>query len=135
MKYEQFSASDFAGDGFFIRWVNGTDAEADWFWQSFMKEHPEKMPAIEEAKKIVGRFAFRKDELSPEAFDSMRNRFILSLQATVEKEKEDSFTDLAANTRPKIFQAFWFKIAATLAVPLLCAAVYYILQAPRDMNT
>jgi ferric-dicitrate binding protein FerR (iron transport regulator) len=134
MKYEHFSASDFAGDGFFIRWVNGTDAEADWFWQSFMKEHPEKVPAIEEAKKIVGRFAFRKDELSTEAFDSMRNRFILSLQATMEKEKEDSFTDLTVNTRSKIFGTFWFKIAATLAVPLVCAAFYYILQTPSAMN-
>lgn len=127
MNYEQFSADDFAGDGFFIRWVKGTDPEADWFWQSFMKEHPEKIPAIEEARKIVGRFSFRKDELSPEAFDSMRNRFVLSLQATIEQEKEAAFTDLTVDTR-KTSPAFWLKIAASLAVPLMCVALYYAVR-------
>jgi transmembrane sensor len=134
MNYEHFSADDFAGDGFFIRWVNGADAEADSFWQSFMKEHPEKAPVIEEAKKIASSFSFHKDELSPQAFSSMRNRFILSLQATIEKEKEDSFIDPSMPRRTSTTGTFWLKIAAGLAIPLIGAAIYYyvLINSPAE---
>jgi len=123
MNYERFSADDYAVDSFFIRWVKDSNAEADWFWQSFMKEHPEKIADIEEARKLVLRMSFRKDELSAEAFDSMRNRFVLSLQATIEQEKENVDDHTISETKNN--HAFlWMKIAAAIAVPLVCIAMF-----------
>lgn len=123
MNYERFSASEYAVDSFFIRWVKDNDAEADWFWQAFMKEHPEKITDIEEARKLVLRMSFRKDELSPEAFDSMRNRFVLSLQATIEQEKE-SIDDHISHESNSSRAFLWMKIAAAIAIPLICVALF-----------
>ena len=129
--YTEFTSDDFARDSFFIRWVNGADPDAAWFWQSFIQEHPEKEQAIEEARSLVKSLAFVSHELSQKSFESMRNRVIMSIRAEKEQQKEqaqeravssENYRDYHSKNRK--LARFWFKAAAVVAIPLLALGLY-----------
>jgi transmembrane sensor len=117
MDYKNFSTEDFIKDRFFIRWIKG-DPDTMWFWNSFMKEHPEKVADIEKAKQTITSFSFRKDELSDSEKASMRNKLIMTVQASREEEKEKY--SINRTTTGKI----WL-VAAAVFVMSVCTFLFY----------
>lgn len=51
--YTQYRASQFAADPFFLQWRIAGDKKSSRYWESFVREHPEKQKEIEEAIRIV----------------------------------------------------------------------------------
>jgi len=119
MEYKDFTNEDFAKDGFFIRWVKG-DPESAWFWTSYMREHPEQVAAIEQAKKIVASIAVKQDELSKESFDSMRTQLIMKIRVHKESAKEN-----IAIQKRRTSTKFWLKVAAVFALVAIGSFMMY----------
>lgn len=125
-KYIHFTAEDFARDGFFIRWVKHPDDASDWFWQSFILEHPEKQEEIRKAREILSLIRFKEDVLDEASYTSLRNRFLLALQE--EKEREHVTPSPGYTERWKPF----LKVAAALLLLLTSFIVY---QTARNTPT
>lgn len=126
MDFKDFSANEFATNGLFIRWVNGSDPSAAWFWDSFIKEHPHKLPEIEEAKRIVMALQFQEPTLSNEVVASMRNKLLIAIHEQKETERENFAP--APHTKPLFTPPLWMKWAAVLALPLLTGALVLLLN-------
>ncbi|CAA9277825.1 MAG: Putative anti-sigma factor [uncultured Cytophagales bacterium] len=66
MDYTQFSVAEFADDPFFRSWVNGTNREADAFWEGWLSRHPEKRAEVQQARQLVSMLAaYQPPPLSP----------------------------------------------------------------------
>jgi transmembrane sensor len=132
MEYRDFSGKDFAGNGFFIRWVKNPDAETNWFWESFIKEHPEKAVEIEEGRQIVLFFKFKEEELSEKAISDMRNRILMSVRADLEIAKDNPLTSLKkSHSKSRIL---WMRWAAVFSLPLIALA-YLIVVTTKSATT
>lgn len=87
MKYLGYSAEEFANDSFFIRWVKSPDEESEWFWRSFMNEHPSAIVRIEEARRLVLGLHFSFDALGDDELERMRNSLLMRVRADKEDER------------------------------------------------
>jgi len=66
MDYRLYTAEDFVLDEYFQQWVKGDSPEANAFWEGWVREHPERVPAVREAKRTLHTLHFRSDDLAPE---------------------------------------------------------------------
>ncbi|HLT71265.1 MAG TPA: FecR domain-containing protein [Cyclobacteriaceae bacterium] len=107
MKYDGYSARDFANDLFFIRWVKKPDEESDRFWASFIEENPEYRSVIAEARELVELMKFSSDELSDEESNEMRDRLLSTLNSD---RNEGKVRRLGSMHWP------WRKLAAAVVV-------------------
>ncbi|MEJ7646508.1 MAG: FecR family protein [Chryseolinea sp.] len=123
MNYQKYSALDFAKDSFFIRWIKGDpDQETDWFWKSFLKEHPEKFEAVEQARHMINALNFSEDKISQDTLGSMRNRLIMEVQADKENEKErEQELPFPIKAKGRFNVLKW---AAIILFPLLAIGLY-----------
>lgn len=90
-QYIHFTTEEFAEDGFFIQWVKHPDEESEGFWDAFVREHPDKLAEIEEARNIISLLNFKEVVIDEPSYASMRNRFLLAVQK--EEEKEPAITE------------------------------------------
>ena len=135
MKYRHYSATDFASDSFFIRWVKKPDEESDWFWSSFMKENPACQDEIEKAREIILMLDFSIHALEDEEVDHMRNALLLSVRAQKEEKRDKNY--LQRHNVP-VGRYTWLKIAASIVlVPLVSFGLYFIISranGPMDLS-
>jgi ferric-dicitrate binding protein FerR (iron transport regulator) len=68
--YRHFETADFILDPDFIRWVQEKKPADNLFWDKFLTLHPEKIPTIDEARKILEAIDIRPSPLSDEAIRS-----------------------------------------------------------------
>jgi len=61
MNYIDYSVEDFALDAHFQLWVQYPDKVNSLFWQQWLKEHPEKLETVEQARHLILLFKFRED--------------------------------------------------------------------------
>lgn len=126
MKYLDYSAGDFANDSFFIRWVKSPDEESDWFWQSFMTEHPSCAKEIDEARRLVLEVSFPYDALGEGEMDRMRNSMLMRVKADREVERpREAFLTSA--------MAAWLKAAAVALIVCTVGLASYF--AVRDSGS
>ncbi len=71
MKYLDFTVKDFVLDDAFIQWVIEPDAQSDRFWQSWLRQHPEKAPVVAEARLCIQNLRFRQDALTAMEFSQV----------------------------------------------------------------
>lgn len=134
MEYQNFSSREFATNGFFIRWVKGSDPEANWFWESFLKDYPEKAGEIEEAKKMISLLQFQYEGLTDQDILSMRNRILMAVHAEKEITRDNPLKSF--NKNEKRSRASWFRWAAIISLPFsLLALVYFLTNKPTRVNT
>ena len=128
MRYRDYSAEEFANDGFFIRWVRRPDEESDWFWTSFIRENPNCRPHIEEARAMISMLDFGVHGLEETETNSMRNSLMMALRA----EKEDHREKMSAQTlRVSKDQTVWLRVAATFVIiSLAFTGLYFLKEAP-----
>lgn len=132
MKYRDYTASDFANDSFFIRWVRNPDEESDWFWTCFIKEHPARAAAIAEARELISALHFPKHALDEDAHQSMRNNLLMALRAEKEERKEKPY--VMARHRLFATESLWVRAAAAvILVPLLSWAALHIANGRGNM--
>ena len=126
MNYKEYTAEDFASDLFFIRWVKHADEESVWFWNTFIKENPEKLTTIREAKSLLGILDFREEGLSRDDFLVMKNRLMLAVREEEEKESVPT-RDLYPTRWIRILQ-----IAASLTLIFLLG--YFTINKPFNLT-
>lgn len=123
MKYTDYSVADFANDSFFIQWVKHPDDESEWFWTSFIKEHPQCLPKLEEARKLVSLFDFPSHDLPDAEVASMRNGLLMTLRADREARKDGA----PARVRRFATGKEWLRLAAAvLIIPLAAFAAFFL---------
>ncbi|WP_020529748.1 FecR family protein [Flexithrix dorotheae] len=59
MKYEDYSLEDFLQDEYFVKWVTNPTQANEYFWKSWISEHPERKELILEAKEIINSINFK----------------------------------------------------------------------------
>jgi transmembrane sensor len=124
MRYRDYSATDFANDSFFIRWVKNPGEESDWFWKSFVNENPLCKAKIEEARELVSLFEFPTHELPQDEIRRMRNGLLMALHAQREEHKDNTFF---AKGRFSNGRRICLKLAAAIIIiPLVAAALFLI---------
>ncbi|MBD0257372.1 MAG: FecR domain-containing protein [Cytophagales bacterium] len=120
--YRSYSASDFASDDFFQRWVLAPDGEAESFWQSFLGQHPEKAEAVAEARTIL--LHLGQDADAPPA--GRKGVVWGRIQDELAAESER-----AAAPRTKVLP-LWQKWVAAVAAMLLLVVGYQFLRGTPD---
>lgn len=76
MKYNKFSVYDFLKDESFQKWVKAPNPASDRFWNSWIKEHPEKEEIVTEARKIMLSIRFKSKPASRETEDRILNNIM-----------------------------------------------------------
>ena len=59
MNFEKYQLNDFLMDESFSNWVKRPNGEDAKFWESWLKDHPEKIQDAEEAKKVIRSISFK----------------------------------------------------------------------------
>jgi ferric-dicitrate binding protein FerR (iron transport regulator) len=81
MHYTTYTAEDFVQDPYFRRWVKNPDQACEAFWQQFMSEYPEKIPALEEAREILVFLLYDEIEPSIEEQEEVKSRILQGIAA------------------------------------------------------
>lgn len=131
MNYDEYSAADFATDGFFIRWVKNPDDESEWFWTSFMEENPASRDEIAAARKLVCLFDSPVSRLDDEELSSMRSGLVMALLA---RRGEHRYSKGAPRRRIRRVSTVWLRVAAAaVIVPLVSCLLYFFVPTSRDV--
>jgi transmembrane sensor len=135
MNYKSYTSKDFILDDFFKSWVINPDANTDNFWQNWLKEHPEKVEAAEEARELILQMKFENYQPSDEEYLSDWNRMSKKID-DFENRKMLGAKDkhiLRPSGQPKITfgKRLWqnkLGIAASLTILLAMAmgAIYFL---------
>jgi ferric-dicitrate binding protein FerR (iron transport regulator) len=74
MKYTDYSARDFIQDEYFQHWVFHPDEGVNSFWRSWLTQHPEKRPDVDEARRLLMAVQFERYALTPVELTSLWHR-------------------------------------------------------------
>lgn len=116
-----FSAEEFAQDSFFIHWVRSPDDEADWFWKSFIREHPEMLEKIEIARRLILEIDYPVYRLEEDELSRMRNSFLMKV--TAERNEDRSLEN-----KPDLVSSPWWRAAAAVLIAVSAGLIYYTLS-------
>jgi len=72
-KYKSYTSIDFLNDDSFVQWLLKKDQNAQFYWEVFIEEYPEKKAEIDEAVEIFNHFRFTHEELSLDEVFSIWN--------------------------------------------------------------
>ncbi len=111
MDYRSYTAEDFVLDEHFQRWVRGDDPKANAFWEAWEREHPESLPAMGEAKRILLGLHFAADDLPPGRQARMFNHIMDAVQA-YEAGKQTA----GRETPRRLGTGFPYRVAAAVAL-------------------
>lgn len=71
MRYSKYSLFDFVEDESFQEWVMRPNKDSNFFWESFMANHHDKVNMIAEAKEIILSISFKKNLPGPELEETL----------------------------------------------------------------
>jgi ferric-dicitrate binding protein FerR (iron transport regulator) len=71
MDFQHYTVKDFVMNDSFQQWVLKGN---DYFWENWVKDHPEKSVEVEEAKRMLLSLHFHNEELSQEQYNRISNR-------------------------------------------------------------
>lgn len=110
MKYTYYSTEDFIQDDAFIAWVK--EGKQERFWQAFLAEHPEKIPAVNQARTLI-----LATIQAPKQTINFQEKHVLwqSIQTKIEQDTKPEYFPI--NSRRSSIQ--WITIASTALVACL----------------
>jgi transmembrane sensor len=140
MNYTEFSSDDFIKDDYFQRWVLSPDEANNRFWEDFVRQHPYKQGAIQEARQFLLLFHFRESDVFQSRIASLKKR----IDAEIDQAGPDAVADAPAEgtavplqgneRRVPIFRRYWYA-AAAVALILLAAGLYLLTPAVQNQVT
>jgi transmembrane sensor len=116
MNYSQYSAEDLAADRFFQAWVRGSEPRASEYWDSWIRQHAERMPVVEEARNIVRQLQFKDYPFLAE-MDEIRD----DIQRALQHNRK-------AGRQAKLLQLY--RQIAVAAAVVLVAGTWWFFQRP-----
>jgi transmembrane sensor len=125
MPYEHFSAEDFLLDETFKKWLLDPDPVTIYFWEHWLKQHPEKRDVVEEAKEILRHIHFKDYSLSADESQHMWKEIMNGRKALTEPEVLPF-----AKVRHLASDGFGYavRIAAVLLILLLAGLSFYVIS-------
>jgi transmembrane sensor len=119
MKYEEFKVEDFLYDEFFVRWVKNPGPESEHFWESWIKNHPDKIINLKKAKEIILSVNYRNFHAPSE------QEYTAVLEKVLKQQPSWS-----QNSQKREKQAYgnWIRYAASISIITLFSAtiLYYV---------
>ncbi|WP_353718106.1 FecR domain-containing protein [Dyadobacter sp. 676] len=94
MNYRDYTANDFVADPFFRSWVLDDAPDAMDFWQSWLKEHPDRREEVDEARAFLYVLAERKLRMGAGELDGRVQRLIAQVReeaGAAEKRRRRAF--------------------------------------------
>jgi transmembrane sensor len=126
MNYQDYSLDDFAADAYFQKWVQHPDPDAIIFWEQWLEQNPDKHERIWEAKKLVATMRFQENEYE----DAFIKKIWQNIEGNISDGKEIRPLYTSKTKAATGFFSQSGKIAATLLLLILAAAVFYKLLTP-----
>ncbi|MCG6190113.1 FecR family protein [Maribellus maritimus] len=112
--YNNFGYEDFVEDEKFRNWIFSPDEESQFFWETFIKNNPNKKGTVQIAREIVESIHLEEKPIS-------REEYIPSL--TILKHK------IIKQNKPEkniyLFPNWWNKIAVILLIPFITISIYF----------
>lgn len=123
MDYSAYTVEDFISDPYFRKWVENPDQSCHKFWREIMRQYPEKINLIEEAREILLFLSF--DVIQPAIHDQQEVKTNIFRQ--IKNQKDTSVKDLTHHTRVMNFlgQKPYIKAAVFIGI-FLCASMIII---------
>ncbi|HEY9262640.1 FecR family protein [Chitinophaga sp.] len=125
MNYSEYDAADFAADASFQAWVL-YDMDTVDFWASWQSAHPEKEPVLHEARSIVLALRFRRQEVSTEEMNAVKNQIDALLDDAANKKNN-------GQPRRKVLYALGAALAAASVIFLAVIWYYSGSHAPENI--
>ncbi|QHT71698.1 DUF4974 domain-containing protein [Rhodocytophaga rosea] len=109
--YSEYSVEDFAADRFFEQWVNHPNAATNQFWETWLAQHPQKKPIVEEARELVLLMGFKTTVLEEHRVEDIFKRITHTIQEEpfIKPEKVNSHRSFIHNRLVKM-AAVWIGI-------------------------
>lgn len=114
--YAQYTLTEFLEDDSFIQWVVEGDAKSNSFWESFVKNHPDKESTVREAFTIIR--VYRKQE----TFSNEERREEIWRRIDASIPKQPAAQEVKFRKVPT-----YLKIAASVAFLIACTVGVYML--------
>ncbi|MDF9798877.1 transmembrane sensor [Catalinimonas alkaloidigena] len=93
MKYQHYTAADFAQDAFFQKWVLEQDQDAHAYWSKWLLDHPGKEGEVQQAIELIHALEFDADFEKNTAFISVWQNIYSS---TISKQRKQNYHFAAA---------------------------------------
>jgi len=113
-KYTHYTLTDFLEDDSFIQWVTVGDEKSNYFWQSFIDNHPEKKDLIREATSIIRLYRLQHEFNNEGHRDDVWNR--INTTISHESAKRKTFRSIP----------LYSKIAASIIFLLVCGIALWL---------
>jgi len=117
MEYKNYSLEDFLSDDSFLQWVKHPDEANQTFWKNWLKQHPEKLQTVEEARGIILSLQFENAEITEER--------IIEMQETIHGRIGNSPV-IPISKKPKMFLRYW--VAASLFLTIVSSGLFFFLN-------
>lgn len=127
MNYQQYTPEDFLMDDSFLHYCMGDDQEAIHFWETWLEQYPEKLPGINEAKRLFAIINGHQGNLKAEV-DRFRRLFDQHIQQQLQTNMNEYVEDRTAGEMGKIRNLYrrWWRVAAAAVIILgIGATVWY----------
>lgn len=128
MPDQHYTAKDFLLDERFHQWVKSPTHENNYYWQEFMRLHPEAKLEIEEARSIIIQLSFQENSRSVAIKARVKARIDSAIEENAQpvlfrKERQQPQLSNGRKLRTKT----WFSLAAAVSGLLLFAGIYFML--------
>lgn len=131
-EYQFYSSEDFALDENFQNWVLHPNMKNNYFWTTWLKEHPQKEETINKAIVLVRSIKFRSYKLS----DNEKEQLLDSIRDKIDHEEDHGEGEILPQPShvKKIFTwQRWWKYAAAVVIGILIAfGISRINESPSD---
>lgn len=118
-KYELYTARDFAQDETFQQWVLSPDIKSNFFWDDWIRRHPQSKTAVSEAILLIRSVQFRSYDLK----DAEKDKIWDGIWDTPDLEDEERSGATAPTSKKKIVRV-WKYAAAVLLIVTGIAAIW-----------
>ena len=119
-QYKDFNTSAFINDPFFQDWVLYPDEKSNNFWHEQIRQYPQKLQMIEEARELLMMIRFTDHSPAEEQVSDSLGRSLTLI------DEEVHLYPAQPGWIRKMLE--WRKVAAFLACALLLGAAYYVYQ-------
>lgn len=127
MKYVAYDVMDFVLDEHFKQWVLSPETSNSKFWESWLRENPEKASVVSEARQMILLIHFKKDHPENQDFQQVWQHITQAIDEEPESEtaKVVPFTVLHSSVKKKHVYPVAASLAAILLLGLGCLYAYF----------
>jgi len=129
MRYSKYGLFDFVEDEAFQNWVMSPNKDSDFFWESFMANHHNKVDTIAKAKEIILSIGFKENLPEQGLEEELFNNILQEKHSKINLEKP------IVDDEPNLIRLFINKfngMAAVFIVLLVSFSVWMYLSEKTD---